>query len=152
MREFRRKPDFFRDEQGDKTTCDSAFQGPDREITKGHRAIVPYARQREPDQCLRGDSDNQQYQIAGQWVIANIAGHIARHPISLVPDYLAIIGIESDMEAGQSQSTAVLLHEPRSGVVKRIDDEPAILQESPCRAIVKLFRTASISTPVARKG
>src|SRR5262249_21783643 len=51
-----------------------------------------------------------------------------------------IIGIKPDVQAGQLESAAMLLHQPtRSGVVECVDDKSALLQETVCRTVVEFL-------------
>lgn len=109
----------------------SALQGSDREIPQCYREILSNPGQREADDDLGRDRDDQEDQVAGERVVAHVAGDLSRHPVALVPDHLAEVGVEPGVQAGQLQGAALPQHQAaRRRVIERVDDEPAVHQEA----------------------
>ncbi len=66
-----------------------------------------------------------------QGVVADIGGRVGGDAVALVPDDLAVVGGEADVQAGRTLFAALLLHKSAGGgVVEGVDDQVNILQEA----------------------
>ena len=91
--------------------ADSGFHRTHREIGQCHGNASQLLGSREANDGFATDRRRHHDKVSRKWVLANIFADILRNAILFIPNDFAVVGVQSDVQAGQFCQTHVRLNQ-----------------------------------------